>query len=215
VVDDDTGEHAPASPAETIRLIDAGRAEAERSMTPDPRLTYLPWGVAWFVGFGLLFLRFGPGDSVLVSVPGWLPLTVLYVLLVAASVLSAAAGVKSGRHVRGESSIRGMQYGLSWFAAFAAVVAIAARYSGGLLPPPEVGLLWGALSVAVVGVLYMAGAAIWQAREMFTLGVWITVANIGGVVAGPGWHSLVVCLAGGGGLIMSSLFAWLRWRRLA
>jgi hypothetical protein len=50
---------------------------------------------------------------------------------------------------------------------------------------------------------------------MFTLGVWITVANIGGVVAGPGWHSLVVCLAGGGGLIMSSLFAWLRWRRLA
>ena len=74
-------------------------------------------------------------------------------------------------------------------------------------------MLWSALSVAVVGMLYMAGAAIFQARDMFTLGAWITLVNIGGVLAGPGWHSLVISLAGGGGLLVGGLVAWRRWRR--
>ena len=141
------GEEAPASPAETMRLIQAARAAAQRSMRPDPRLTYVPWGVAWLVGFGLLYLRHGPNERVLVPMPSWLPLAVFYALLLVAFVVSARAGVKAGRHVRGESSVRGMQYGFSWFAAFAAVAVIATRVSG-LLPGPEVVLLWSGLSVA-------------------------------------------------------------------
>jgi hypothetical protein len=179
-------------------------------MSPNPLLTYVPWGTAWFVGFGLIFLRFGPDERVLVAMPGWLPLTVLYVLLVAAFAVSGWAGARAGRHVTGESSIRGLQYGLSWFAAFAVVAVVASRFGTGLRPA-EQSLLWGALSVAVVGVLYMAGAAIWQSWEMFFLGSWITLADIGGVLAGPGWHSLVICLAGGGGLLFGGLAAWLRW----
>ena len=203
------GDEAPSSPAETMRLIETARAAAARSMRPDPRLTYVPWGVAWFVGFGLLYLRHGPDERVLVPMPSWLPLVAFYALLLVALVISGRAGVRAGRHLRGESSVRGMQYGFSWFAAFAAVAVIATRVSD-LLPGPEVVLLWSGLSVAVVGVLYMAGAAIWQAREMFVLGAWITVVNIGGVLAGPGWHALVICLAGGGGLLVGGYVAWLR-----
>lgn len=202
----------PASPAETLRLIEAGRAATARSMRPSPLLTYVPWGLAWSVGFGLLYLRFGPDGRVFVSMPDWLPLATLYALMVVAFVVSGRAGVQAGRHVRGESSIRGLQYGLSWFAAFAAVMVIASRYSD-ILPPVESGLLWASLSVGVVGVMYMAGAAVWQAWDMFVLGVWMTLANVGGVLAGPGWHSLVICLAGGGGLLVGGLVGWLHWRR--
>lgn len=212
MVDEDPEERAPASPAETLRLIEAGRAAAQRDFQPDPRLTYMPWGVAWLVGFGLMFLRFGPDGRVLVAMPELLPLVVLYVLLVAAAVLSGWAGMRAGRHVRGASSVQGLRYGVSWAAAFAGVVVIATRYSD-RLPDPEVVLLWSGMSVAVVGVLYIAGAAIWQAREMFVLGVWITLANLGGFLAGPGWHALAISLAGGGGLLVGGFVEWLRWRR--
>jgi hypothetical protein len=210
VVEDDE-ERAPTSPEETLRLIATERGAAQRGLQPDPRLTYGPWGVAWFVGFGLSFLRYGPDERVLVPMPAWLPLTTLYALLLVAFVVSGRAGVKAAQHVKGESSIRGLQYGLTWFTAFGVVVAVAGRFSDAL-PAPEVGLLWAGLSVAVVGLLYMAGAAIWQSWEMFFLGAWISLTNIGGVVAGPGWHSLVVCLAGGGGLLAGGFAAWLRWR---
>ncbi len=212
MVDDDPSELAPASPAETLRLIDAERAETQRRLTADPRLVYVPWGLAWLIGHALLFLRFGPDDRVLVAMPAALPLIVLFALLIVALVVSSRAGFRAGRHVVGVSSVQGMRYGLAWTAGFGSVVVIASRLSG-MLPPAEVRLLWSALSVALVGVLYMAGAAIWQARDMFVLGSWITLVNIGGVLAGPGWHSLATCVAGGGGLLVAGLVAWRRWRR--
>ena len=211
-MDDDPSERAPASPAETLRLIDAERAEAQRVLTPDPRLIYVPWGLAWLVGHALLFLRFGPDGRVLVEMPVVLPLIVLYVLLAIALVVTARAAFRAGRHVVGVSTVQGRRYGLAWMAGFGAVVAIAGRYSG-MLPTAEVGMLWAALSVAVVGVLYIAGAALWQAREMFVIGAWITLVNIGGVLAGPGWHSLAIALPGGGGLLIGGFVAWRRWRR--
>jgi hypothetical protein len=211
-VNDDQGEQAPVNPAEALRLIEAEQAAARRGMQPDPRLTFGPWGIAWLVGFGLLFLRFGPDGRVFVPMPELLPLAVLYLLLAAALVVSSWAGMKANRHVRGVSSTQGLRYGLSWFAAFASVVVIANRVSD-LLPDAEAGLLWSGLSVAVVGVLYIAGAAIWQSREMFILGLWITLVNVGGLVAGPGWHALAISLAGGGGMLVAGFVEWLRWRR--
>lgn len=212
VVDDDPSERAPASPAETLRLIDAERAEVQRRLTPDPRLVYGPWGLAWLLGHGLLFLRFGPDGRVLVAMPAALPLIALFILLAIALVVSVRAEVRASRHVVGISSVQARQYGLAWAAGFGSVGVIAGRLSG-MLPSEEVGLLWAAVSVVVVGLLYMAGAAIWQARELFVLGAWITVVNIGGVLAGPGWHSLAISLLGGGGLLIGGFVAWQRWRR--
>lgn len=204
-----TEDAAPASPADSLRLIQAQRAAAARSLIPDPRLMYWPWGFAWLIGFGLLFLRHGPDERSYWDIPAWMPLAVLYVLIVVALAMTTVAGVRANRHVRGESSTQGLMYGLSWFGAYASVAAIAIHYSD-QLSAPEVGLLWAALSVAVVGVLYLAGAAIWQAREMFVLGAWLTICNIAGVIAGAGWHSLVIAIAGGGGMLVMGLIAWLR-----
>src|SRR5262245_50622440 len=97
---------APASPAESLRLIEAQRAAAQRSLSPDPRLIYWPWGIAWFVGFGLLYLRFGPDNKVTVDLPAWLPLTTLFVLMGIAFVVSGVAGARSGRQISGDSSRR-------------------------------------------------------------------------------------------------------------
>jgi hypothetical protein len=207
-------DEAPASAAETLRLIETQRGAAVRSLSPDPRLIYWPWGLAWGIGFGLLFLRHGPQEQVRVNLPDALPLITLYVLMIIAFVVSGMAGARANRQVSGDSASRGLKYGLSWFAGFAGVSVFCVHF-GRLLSPPEVGLLWAAASVGLVGVLYLAGSAIWQSRDLFVLGLWLTISNIAGVLAGPGWHALIISVAGGGGLLVAGLVEWLRWRPTA
>lgn len=202
------------SAIESLRLIEAQRGDTEHSLSPDPRLIYWPWGLAWGIGFGLLFLRHGPHDQVLVNMPDALPLTTLFVLMAIALVVSAMAGARANRQITGDSNSRGLKYGLSWFVGFAGTAVFCAHFSD-LLPEPEVGLLWAAASVGLVGVLYLAGSATWQSQDLFVLGLWLTISNIAGVLAGPGWHSLIISLAGGGGLLAAGFIAWLRWRRPA
>jgi hypothetical protein len=204
-------DEAPPSAADSLRLIEEQWSAATRSLTPDPRLLYWPWGFAWLIGFGLLYLRFGPHDQVLWNLPWWLPLSTLYALMAIAYVVSTMAGVRAGRHLVGETAVKGRRYGIAWFLGFAGVAAVAGRLSS-LLPGPEVGLMWAALSVAITGTLYLAGAAVWGNRDLFVLGLWVGVVNVVGVVLGPGWHSLVIALAGGGGLIAVGLLAHVRLR---
>ncbi len=209
---DATDDGPPISAAESLRLIKEQQEATERSLTPDPRLIYWPWGLAWLIGFGLLYLRHGPGDQVLWNLPGWLPLASLFVLMLTAGLVSGIAGARAGSAVSGESNIKGMMYGFAWFLGFAGMAVTLARIED-FLPEPQVGLIWAATSVGLVSVLYLAGGAIWKSWDLFILGCWLAVINVGGVLAGPGWHSLVISLAGGGGLIVAGAIASLHMGR--
>jgi hypothetical protein len=208
-------ERPPASPADSMRLIHEQRAAAGRQVYPSLRYFLVPWGLAWLLGFGLFFLRHGPGDRTFVSMPGWLPLAALSGLMVAAAVVSAVATGRVYRHVAGPSALKGAMYGWAFFLGFLSLGFSLARVSDGL-PSIDQGLLWSAASVALVSALHMAGGAVWHDRDLFTLGVWLSLVNIGGVIAGPGWHSLVIAVAGGGGMLaFAAVVAARRRTRLA
>jgi hypothetical protein len=208
LVDDD---QPPGDPAATLRLIREQQAEAARRLNPDLRLYYWPWGIAWLLGFGLLFLRYGPHGRVFVDLPAWLPLTTLFVLLVTAGVVTGIAGAKAYGQITGDSSRRGRWYGFAWFLGYATMSVTLSRVSDSL-PEDLAGLLWAASAVGLTGALHLAGGAIWLDRNLFVLGVWVTVINIAGVLAGPGWHALVISVAGGGGMLVAGTLVWLRTR---
>ncbi|MET7392673.1 transporter [Dactylosporangium sp. NPDC005572] len=199
------------SPAESLALISRERDAVSRSVQFNPLAYYLPWGFAWLIGFGLLFLRYGPDGRVFVPMPDWLPLVALFSLLAAAAIGTVAMSTAKGRHVHGRSAWQGAVYGWTWFLAFAGVGSTLGRFTK-YLPDDEAGLLWGSASVGVTAVMYLAGSAIWLSREMFVLGAWVTVVNIAGVIAGPGWHSLLIAVGGGGGLILFGVALWVRGR---
>lgn len=198
----------PPTPGAALRLIEDQRAEAARQLGPDPRLYYWPWGLAWLIGFGLFFLRYGPDGRTYVALPGWLPLAVLLGAMIAAAVLAAVTSARTYRQVSGDSNRRGAWYGFAWFIGFAGLFVTLGRTATDL--PPELRtLLWSAGPVALTGALYLAGGAVWLDRNLFMLGGWISGSNIVGVLVGPGWHSLVVALAGGGGMLATG---WLLHR---
>jgi hypothetical protein len=161
-----------------------------------------------------MFLRFGPDGRVFVSLPEWLPLTLLFVLLIAAAAASGYFAGRTLRHVRGRASVQGAMYGFAWFIAFMGMGLTLTRFEGAL-SDPDIGLLWATVSVGLTGALHMAGGAVWEDRMLFGLGVWLIAINIVGTAFGPGWHSLVISLAGGAVMLALGLVIWLRGRRKA
>ncbi|MET0420042.1 MAG: transporter [Actinoplanes sp.] len=198
-------------PAESLALIERERANIERDLTPDPRLMLWPWGIAWVVSFTVFFLRFGPDGRVFVDLPGWLPLLLLAVLTIAAGITTGIVGARAGRQVTGPTSRQGMFYGITWSVAFTVFSVLFSQFSP-LLPEDMVGLLWAGGMVGVTGVMYMAGSALWNDRTMFVLGAWICLIDVVGILAGPGWHSLIIAVAGGGGMLAAGTIGWLRLR---
>jgi hypothetical protein len=199
----------PMDPAESLRLIERERAEAERVLTPDPRLFLWPWAFAWLIGFTVYFLRFGPDGRVFVAMPDWVPLVTLLALMIVAGVVTGVTGARAGRWVSGKSSTQGAMYGISWSIAFAGMSTVLARISD-YLPEPQVNLLWAGVMVGLTGALHMAGGAIYNDRSLFVLGGYISVVNVAGVLAGPGWHSLVLAVLGGFGMLAAG---WLSYAR--
>lgn len=200
----------PADPATALRLIREQQTEAARRLNPNRLYYYVPWGLAWLIGFGLFFLRFGPDGRVFVRLPTWLPLTALLVLLAAAALISGIASVRAYSQVAGDSSRRGAWYGLAWVLGILGLSMTLGRVTEHL-PNEQAGLLWAGAMVGLTGTLHLAGGAVWLDWNLFTLGVWINVINIVGLIAGPGWHALVIALAGGGGMLLAGVF-WVRNR---
>ena len=211
VADGAVGDDAPPSVSEAHRLIAHERAAMARRTFADPSIYCMTWGLVWLVGFGLTFLRYGLDGRAIIAMPELLPGIAFTALLVAGGVVTVVVSTRSRGRVAGDSSERGLMYGVAWFVGFAMVWVVAGRLSGSL-PPAEVGLLWSALSTGVVGTLYACGAAIWRDRPMFALGVWVSAVNVVGVLAGPGWHSLLMSAAGGGGLLATGVVMHLRNR---
>jgi hypothetical protein len=199
----------PMDPAESLRLIERERAEAERVLTPDQRLFLWPWGFAWLIGFTIYFLRFGPDGRVLVRLPEWLPLVALLGLTMAAGIVTGVAGARAGRWISGTSSRQGILYGITWSVAFFSLATVLSRVSR-YLPDPELNLLWAGAMVGLTGALHMAGGAVWDDRNLFVLGAFVSAVNVAGVIIGPGWHSLVVAVAGGGGMLVAGAVAQVR-----
>jgi hypothetical protein len=208
---DEHDELPPADPAAALRLIAEQQAEAARRLSPNLLWYYWPWGLAWLIGFGLLFLHLGPNGRVFVEMPLWLPLSTLFTLLIGAGIISAVTGARTYGQVTGDSRQRGLWYGLSWGLGFSGVMTVLGPVSDHL-PEDLAGLLWAGVSVGLTGALHMAGGAIWLDRNLFRLGAWISVINIVGVIAGPGWHALVISVAGGGGMLVAGVVFLLRDR---
>jgi hypothetical protein len=201
------------SPQESLRLISSQQQRARQVFFGDALMYWGPWGFAWLIGFGLFFLHQGLHGEPYVNMPGNLPLIVLFCLMAAAMVISAIAGVKAGRLIQGPSNVQGMMYGFSWFFGFISVVALGIRFAAGL-PDDEQAVLWSGMAVGMTGALYLAGAAMWQDWSMFVMGLWLTAINAVGITLGPGWHPLLVSVAGGGGLLIVGLVLRMRGQRV-
>lgn len=190
------------APGELLAMVEAEQARTTAAIEPDPRLLYGAWGLAWFVGFAALYVARAEAGPVEVA-PTVAGIT-HFVLLLSALMVTGVHMARRFAGVRGLSSRIGAMYGWAWLVGFAALAAIMAGAQRAGVEDPVVGLLWSAGSGLVVGMLYLAGGALWQDRVQYGLGAWILLASGGGALAGTPSVYLVMSLAGGGGFLLAA-----------
>jgi hypothetical protein len=197
----------PLSPAESLALIDAQGHEAHRRLRPNPLGLYLPWGLAYLIAFGAVWLTVGPGV---------LPAAVTAVL-VALSAVGAVATVvttvaRSHRGVAGPTRTTSTRFVWAWFVAFLVLGVTNGALADLGLPVSTVSLIWSGSALLVVGLLLLAGGMLWPGSGQYPLGVWILVSSALSVLVGYPANFLVLALAGGGGLVVMAVVVHVRGR---
>ncbi|MDQ6641784.1 MAG: hypothetical protein M3Y66_04735 [Actinomycetota bacterium] len=201
-------EDSPLSAEESLALIESQRREVHRRLGVNVALFYGPWGAAYLFGFGSAFLTYP--SAVPSRLSGTVAGVISGVLFAVAVVVSIVIGTRGGRGVRGPSRMVGAMYGWSWTLAFSALTAVNIGVTRRGLPADTATLLWSGSTLVLVGVLYLAGGALWQDRFQYGLGVWMLVTGAASVLAGVPGNFAVLSLAGGGGLLLAAGYFGLR-----
>lgn len=199
----------PLTADASLAVIEAERDRVARRVTFDPAIMSGIWAVAWFVGFGCAYLAYGSGRVI----PGWLGPTVAATVLVAAVVASILYAARINSGISGPSRTSSAMYGWSWMLSFVCLTAVNIALGSRGLTAATITLLWSASTLLLVGVLQLAGGAIWRDRTQFAIGVWTMVCATGAVLAGVPGNFLVQALAGGGGFAVLAVYVIVQRRR--
>ena len=202
-------EDTPLDPASSAALIAEQRAKVVAAMDVDGRVLFGAWGVAWPLGFGLLWL----GETGRVTMSAQVALGGFFGLLAAAMGVTAWHLAVKGRGLRGASARQGAMYGWSWSLSFGVVGALAYALARAGASEEVTGVAMMITSLLVVGALYMAGGAMWEEQIQWALGAWICVATIAAAIVGLPHMYLVMAVGGGGGLLVGAAADAVRRRR--
>lgn len=194
------------SAAESLALIEQQGDRVQRTLEPDVVLVYGVWGAAWVLGFASFALVY----SDTVDVPRFVPGVVLFASMLTAIAVTSVHFARAFRGIRGQSSLVGAMYGWTWFGGFLCMGTIMGGLARADVSDEVFALLSPALSLLVVGLLYMAGGALWQDRVQYGLGAWILLVAAVAAVAGVPGNYVVLTVAGGGGFLAAALYFALR-----
>lgn len=195
--------------AESLRIIAAQRTVVARDTTPDGRLIFGVWGVAWLLGYLAMYLS---SDESHAPAP-WAG-AAFAALLASAIVVTAVHTSRRSAGLRGESSRVGAMYGTAWVVCFIVGFALIGRIASWAVDVEGGGAIItiasNGISCLIVAALYMAGGAVWDDRRMFLLGLWIGVVVTAATVVGTPYLYLVMALAGGGGFLVAAVVEHVR-----
>ncbi len=202
---------APFDPAESLRLIREQQERARSATEPDGRLLYLAWGVAWLLGYAVLWTSARQDAA---AQPASWAFVVFGGAIVSAVAFTIVHSVSRTAGTRGVSARTGVMYGWSWMLGFLALGAVLGGLARAGASEEVMSLASNALACVVVGLLYLGGAAAFQDVRLFVLGVWILLVAAVATFAGLPLTYLVMALLGGGGfLAMAGIEHVVRVRR--
>jgi hypothetical protein len=128
----------------------------------------------------------------------------LSVFASAATAISFGQLARQGRGLRGPSTALAARYAWMWPIGAVATAAFDVGLDHQGVPPSVNSILWPASFLVVAGLLYLAGGALFDDTVMFALGgLTLAVAAASSFAGVPG-NFAVLCVAGGGGLLVAA-----------
>ncbi|MEU7727517.1 ABC transporter permease [Streptomyces sp. NPDC040724] len=191
---------------------DAGAPATRRPGEVDNRAAYAGFALAYVLGHGAAAASHG--DTPLLGLPGWLPVTLLGTGLTTGIVLATMAAVRAQRGATAPELLSGRLLAAAWIAAFTAL-ALAITGLTSVLGAPELqSVLWPAGSGIIVGLLYLAEGAVRRNVLHYGLGVWLALTSAAALsLDAPGLYG-VLAVAGGGAYTFATALEHRRLRSL-
>jgi hypothetical protein len=207
---------SPLDPASMLALVEREQSGIPRQMARQVPWILLAWGIAWLFGYGMLWLI--DGAKPWFSVP--LPVSVITfgALLVAATVVSAIIGPRTGRGIRTNrtAAFTGTVFGVTSFAGFVAVYIFAVGLSVNGMDERLVPIFFPTGMGIMIGITFLFAGAIWRAVPSVVMGgLLLAVALIAPFFGYPN-NYLFFAIAGGavflGGALSVALYSRRRVR---
>ena len=204
----------PLAPEQMLALLGNQQRSIESQVAAFVPVIMFSWGFAWLFGFGVLWLALTPGSVVPVPLPA--AIAIFVVLLGAAIVISIVMSVRAGRGVRGNKAdtFRGTVYGCSWSVGSLAILFFGQGLTVNGMSTELANVFYPIAFVLFAGLMYVVGAASWNAVPMLVLGAWTLVVGVVATFFGFPNHYLLLALAGGLGFLLFATLAVLRLRFL-
>jgi hypothetical protein len=204
-----TDQEMTMSAAAAAAIIAEADARARPVLRPDYRVTFLVWGVIWFLGNGLIWLSVRGQHPYHGPNPGG------YAALVLITVLASLASIGQSR---AESGVRGLSVLRRWTFFLSALAGLGGAFlvEGALVHAgasrPVVGVFEAVAPLLVIGLLYLARFSTEQNWAAAGLGLWIVLVAAGGAYAGPQNVWGVATLAVGPAFVLVAALEWRRQR---
>ncbi len=188
---------SPLSPAAALAVLADQQRIVSRMLGGYVWVITGSWGIAWLFGFLAIWLM-DAGLSGFVM-PTWLGWTTFATLFAAAIVVSAVLGVRSGRGIRSNSAnaFTGTVYGVTWAVAMVFISVLGAALLSHGMSAELADLFYPSVYTLVVGILYLAAAAIWRVVQMIVAGAFLIVLASVAPFLGHPTNYLVFGIAGG------------------
>lgn len=199
-------------PEDMLRLLHEQQDRVRSEFAAPIPWLYAIWGVAWLVGFLLLWSAW-PGGNPWFQVPMLVAGIVFAALMLCSIVASAVLGIRIGRGVRGESDFAGAVYGLSWSLCGTAFAAVGVGLISNGLSTELASIYFPSAYALMVGTLYLGGAALWRDKGQLVIGIVMLVVGSIAPFFGAPTNNLVMALAGGGVFLIGALVAARNRRR--
>ncbi|MEV1026150.1 ABC transporter permease [Streptomyces sp. NPDC050264] len=170
----------------------------------DNRSTYVSFGLAYVLGHGSAALS--KGDTPVLDLPGWLPMTLLGAGLAVGTVLATRAALRAQNTATDPGEIlSGKLLGAAWVTAFAALFLTITGLAAAIDHPAVQTLLWPTGSGLIVGLIYVAEGAARRNPLHYGLGTWLALTSTGALLLGDPAFYWVLTLAGGGAYALAAL----------
>lgn len=204
---DERDDDRDVDPATMLQVMQSTRRATRGKLARTTSWLLFLWAAAWFVGFGALWFGVGIGGVAVIPTPvAWI---VFGSLTIAAMVSTGIISIRmSSDGIRGRSQLRGKLYGFSWMAAMLGVTFLlqALRLAG--FTPELTQLIYPAFYIFAVGMMYLAGGAIWRSPAQFVLGVIMLVVVVIATFAGAPWHYLIYATVGPAAMTVTGVLLW-------
>lgn len=201
MTDTEEPDTASTDPAAMLGVLREQERRSQRWASRAAVLILLTWALAWAVGFLFLWSAETIGGNPWFRVPVVVSSVVFGAAMVVGIVTSATAGIRSGRGLRGPSRTAGAMYGFAWSISMVGAWLLLNAVARAGLPPEIIGVLAPALFVFVVGVLYLAGGALWRSPAQYALGCVMIATAIGASFAGGPTHYLIYGTVGAAAML--------------